>query len=658
MVFFARRVAAAPLNPRATPGSLTEAPMPTFLENTNTGLTRLSRAVNAKLFVAGAVAAGLMAVPTTLDVVGGLFHHPLSSSQELVEFLQVVLVYACLGYVQDQRGHIYVEMFFSRFSERAQQALTCALYGVTAVVFGVITWRLGVLALDKMASREVSMILSIPIYLFVLFAAFGSLMTTVSLAATSLAAWVALFRRPWRAAAFVALVALAVLIASPWWLNAVPWAYHKTMLGAGGMAVLMILLLLGMPVGFAMLSVGFVGMLLVYPFPAPALNMMGVNSYSTAANYMYSVVPMFILMGEFATHAGISSDLFQAANVWLGRRHGGLAIATVAGCAGFAAVSGDSMATAVTMSSVALPEMEKKRYDAGFACATLAAGGTLGILIPPSTGFIFYSLVTEVSIGKLFIAGLIPGVLLALLFMLMVSVYARRHPDKAPRGEKATLAEKVAALRGVTGMVLLIVVVLGGILTGMFSPTQGGAVGASGTLLYALARRRMTWDGFRSSLAATALVTAKLLIILVGVGLLGSFFAVTRVPFELANYVTGLGANRYVVFFGVVVLYIVLGCMINVIPMILLTLPAIFPTIQALGFDPVWFGVVSVILMEMGQITPPVGINVFAMSTAAPHVPMTTIFRNIVPYFCAMLTMVGILLLFPALATWLPGVLL
>lgn len=631
--------------------------MPSLLENISDGLTRLSRTVNAKLFVVGAVAAGLMAVPTTIDVVGGLFHHPMSSAQELVEFLQVVLVYATLGYVQDKRGHIYVEMFFSRFSERAQNVLICALYGGTAVMFGVITWRLGMLALSKVASLEVSMILGIPLSIFVFFAAFGSLMTTLSLVATCLESVVRLLKRGHMPALIVALLLLAALLASPWWLGQVPWAYHKTLLGACGMAALMLLLMLGLPVGFAMLGVGFVGMLLVYPFPAPALNMMGVNSYSTAANYMYSVVPMFILMGEFATHSGISSDLFQTANVWLGRRHGGLAIATVAGCAGFAAVSGDSMATAVTMASVALPEMEKKRYNAGFACATLAAGGTLGILIPPSTGFIFYSLVTEVSIGKLFIAGIVPGFLLAVLFMVMVSIYARRHPDKAPRGEKTTLAEKLASLRGVIGMVLLIMVVLGGILTGMFSPTQGGAVGASGTLLYALIRRRMSWDGFQRSLISTALVTGKLLIILVGVGLLGSFFAVTRVPFELADMVVGLGANKYVVFFGVVVLYIILGCMINVIPMILLTLPALFPTIVALGFDPVWFGVVSVILMEMGQITPPVGINVFAMSTAAPHVPMMAIFRHVIPYFCAMLAMVGILLLFPQLATWLPAVL-
>ncbi len=627
------------------------------LENISAGLTNLSLAINKKLFVAGAVAVGLMAVPTTLDVIGGLFRNPMSSAQELVEFLQVVLVWACIGYVQDLRSHIYVEMFFERFSRRFQHALHCVMFGGMAVVFGVITWQLWKLGLSKIEAQEVSMILGIPIYIFVFFAAFGAFMTVVSMLAALLASTCDLLKTRHLRTTILVIVALALAISSPWWLDSIPWAVHKTALGAGGMAVMLTMLMFGMPVGFAMLAVGFVGMLLAYPFSAPALNMMGVNSYSTAANYMYSVVPMFILMGEFATQSGISADLFQTANVWLGRQHGGLAIATVAGCAGFAAVSGDSMATAVTMASVALPEMEKKHYDSGFACATLAAGGTLGILIPPSTGFIFYSLVTEASIGKLFMAGVIPGLVLAGLFMIMVSIFARRHPEKAPRGEQTTWKEKITSLRGVIGMIILITVVLGGILTGYFSPTQGGAVGASGTLLFAVLRRRITLKAFWEALISTALITSKLLLILVGVGLLGSFFAVTRVPFELADLVIGLGANKYVIFVGVVILYIILGCMINVIPMILLTLPAIFPTIQALGFDTIWFGVVCVILMEMGQITPPVGINVFAMSTAAPHVPMTAIFKYILPYFMAMLAMVFILVLFPGLATWLPSVL-
>lgn len=627
------------------------------MERAGEAVRRASVFLNTKIFVLGVASIGLMVIPTTIDVVGGLFRHSLSSAQEIVEFLQVVLVFSCLGYIQDKREHIYVEMFFEKFPEAIRNALRVALFGATTVVFALVSWRLCLLGFDKMHAMEVSMILEIPIYLCIFFAAAGCATGVLSLFSTTLDALTALLKDGRGVTVLMSLALLAVLLSSPWWLGEFPWATNKGMLGAACMASLLGLLLLGLPIAFSMMLVGFVGMLLVYPTSTPALSMLGSNSYTTAANYMYSVVPMFILMGEFATIAGISRELFATASVWLGHAPGGLAVATVGGCAGFAAVSGDSMATAVTMASVALPEMERAHYDSGFACATLAAGGTLGILIPPSTGFIFYALVTEESIGKLFMAGIIPGFVLAGIFSGIVMLYAIRNPGKAPRGPKTTMVEKFASLSGVISMIGLIALVLGGILAGIFSPTQGGAVGAAGTLLYALVRRRMTWASFITALTSSALVTGKLLMILVAVGLLGNFFAVTRVPFELADMVIGLGAHKYVVFSGIVVMFIVLGCMINVIPMILLTLPALYPTVLALGFDPIWFGVVTVILMEMGQITPPVGINVYAMSSVATHVPMASVFRHIIPYFLGMLLMVGVLLVFPELATWLPGIL-
>jgi tripartite ATP-independent transporter DctM subunit len=355
-------------------------------------------------------------------------------------------------------------------------------------------------------------------------------------------------------------------------------------------------------------------------------------------------------------YSGVSRDLFTAANMWLGRFPGGIAVASVAGCAGFAAVSGDSMATAVTMSSVALPEMRKKNYEPGFACATLAAGGTLGILIPPSAGFIFFSLVTDVSIGRLFVAGIIPGIMLAGIFVVMVVIFALRNPHLAPPGDSVALLEKILSLRKITVMIGLIILVLGGILSGAFTPNEGGAVGAMGTLIYAACARRISWAQVWKSISTATAVSAQLMLILVGVGLLGYFFAATHLPFKLSAFVVGLDANRYVIFACIVLLYIVLGCLVNVIPMMLLTMPAIFPSIEALGFDPVWFGVVTIILLEMGQITPPVGINVFALASIAKDVPMVSIFKRVVPFFFAMLVMTLILTLFPELATWLPEV--
>ena len=631
--------------------------MISLLEKLQQFLADISLAINKKLFPLGAMAIALMALPTTVDVCGGLIGHPLASAQELVEFFQVLSVYGCLGYVQCRERHIYVEMFFEKFSLATRHMLRFSLNGVVAIVFCIMSYRLLILSISKFNSNELSLLLSIPVFIFCVFAAFGAFTTLLALLSTSLNGLLELLKLKNRGHAVLGFIILIALASLPVWAGAYPWAMHKTLLGALGMAVLMLLLLLGLPVGYAMLLVGFAGLLLVYPSPRPAMSMMGLNSYTTAANYAYSVVPMFILMGELAARAGISRDLFSAASTWLGHRRGGLATASVAGCAGFAAVSGDSMATAVTMASVALPEMEKKHYDSGFACATLAAGGTLGILIPPSTGFIFYALVTEVSIGRLFMAGIIPGLILAGLFMLWVYIFARRNPSLAPRGESHTWKEKITSLRNVTGMLILIIMVLGGILFGICSPTQGGAFGAFGTLVFAMSLGRMTIKDAYLACVTTAEITAKLLLILIGVSILGNFFAVTRVPFELADFIIGMGTNKYVFLVGVVILYIILGCMVNVIPMILLTLPALFPTVQAIGFDPIWFGVVVVILMEMGQITPPVGINVFAMSSAAPHVPMMAIFHRIVPYFTTMLFMVLLLTIFPAIATWLPEVL-
>jgi len=422
------------------------------------------------------------------------------------------------------------------------------------------------------------------------------------------------------------------------------------------MVFLFAVLFLGVPIGFGMAITGFLGMIVLNKSLPPSLAMLGIGPYDTGANYMLTVVPMFILMGELAFHSGISRDLFEAASKWFGRVRGGIAMSAVAGCAGFAAICGDSLATAVTLGSISIPEMKKKNYDMSLATGSLAAGGTLGILIPPSVGFIFYAIVTEESIGKLFVAGVIPGIMLAILFILYIAVITRLRPQLAPQGEPYTFREKIIALKGVVGMLALFVVVLGGILSGLFNAIEGGAVGAVGAFIYALAKRRMNFAMLVASLKSSLSITCKLLLILMGVGILGYFLAGTRLPFFLADLISGLGVSRYVVFAFVIIFFLILGCLLNVIPMILLVLPTIFPMITALGFDPIWFGVVCVIMMEAGQITPPIGVNVFAISTSS-GVPMYTVFRGILPFFLCMMLLVVLLVIFPGMATWLPTVL-
>jgi tripartite ATP-independent transporter DctM subunit len=299
--------------------------------------------------------------------------------------------------------------------------------------------------------------------------------------------------------------------------------------------------------------------------------------------------------------------------------------------------------------------MEKKKYSPSLATGSLAAGGTLGILIPPSVGFIFYAIVTEESVGKLFIAGIFPGLLLAGLFMLCIYFMAKYKPDLAPRGESTSLREKLISLRGIIPMLLLFVLILGGILGGVFSPTEGGGIGAVGAFVYALCRKRISRKNLMLAMRETAKLTTKLLMILIGVAILSYFLAATRLPFILADVVTGLDVGRYTIFAAILLLFIVLGCLMNVIPMILLTLPAIYPSIVALGFDPIWFGVITVIVMEMGQITPPIGVNVFALSSVAKGVPMETIFKGVFPFFACMVVCVVILTFFPQIALFLPG---
>ncbi len=612
--------------------------------------------VTKKLAFLGAIAAGVMSVPIFFDVVSRLITgKSIPGVIEIEEFMMILIVFLSMAFVQKNKGHVRIDLVFERLPERARGTLEIFNYVVCLVVFAIMSWQT-VLQTEKKIG-EVSFALGIPISIFFAVAAFGVLLFTLVLLRDLLEEISrCLDKGQWLPIAMGFMIG-ALFIASPFILKMLPGRFSGMPLGIAGMAVLFILLLMRMPIGFAMAVTGFLGMILISRRIAAPLAMIGSGPYHTTASFILAVVPLFILMGELAFHSGISKDLFDTAYKWLGRLPGGLAMAAVAGCSGFAAVCGDSMSTAVTMGAVSLPEMKKKKYSPSLATGSLAAGGTLGILIPPSVGFIFYSIITEESVGKLFIAGIIPGVLLATLFMLSIFFIAKYRPELAPRGERSTLKEKLIALKGVIAMVILFVVILGGILGGIFSPTEGGGIGAVGAFLYALSRKRMTKRALIAAFNETANLTTKLLIILIGVGILGYFLAATRFPFILADVVTGLPVGRYVIFFAVLGLFIILGCLMNVIPMILLTLPAIFPAIMALGFDPIWFGVVTVIVMEMGQITPPIGVNVFALSSVAPDVPLHIIFKGVIPFFLCMILCVIILVIFPGIATFLPDLL-
>ncbi len=597
----------------------------------------------------------IMPLPVFFDVIARfVLRGSIPGCIEIESYILLIIVFLGLAFIQINEGHIRIGFIVSRFPKWVQNILDSFNYLIASLLFLLMSSQLITQGVKKMQDNIVTYSLEIPIYIFWFLGALGVLILAIVVALDFLRALQRSIedqRWPWltlalACACFMLIVPLAGLM---------PTGLSGATTGVLGMCFLFLLLFLGMPIGFGMALTGLLGMTVVYKAVLPALAMLGIGPYNTAASYMLTVVPLFILMGEFAYHSGIGEDLFETANKWLGRLPGGLAMSSVAGCAGFSAVCGDSLATAVTMGTVALPGMRKHKYNMSFSTACLAAGGTMGILIPPSVGFIFYAIVTEESIGRLFVAGILPGVLLAVLFSGMIYVRAKINPELAPRGESTTLKEKIISLKGVIGMLALFVLILGGILGGIFSPVEGGAIGSVGAFVYALIRRRVNKKMIMSSLQESLSITCKLLLILIGVGVLGYFLAATRLPFALADFVTGLEVNRYFIFAAVIIFFIILGCLLNVIPMILLVLPTIFPAIVALGFDPIWFGVITVLTMEMGQITPPIGVNVFAIASVAKDVPMEDIFRGIFPFFLCMIACVVLLVLFPQIALYLPG---
>ena len=597
----------------------------------------------------------IMPLPVFFDVIARLtFKGAIPGCLEIEEFMLLIIVFLGIAFIQIDEGHIRIEFLVSRFPNWAQNILDSFNYLICSLLFALMSYQLIMQGILKIRDNIVTYELEIPIYIFWFIAALGAFLLAIVVALDflrSLQRSLEDHRWPW----LILALAVASFILIPLMIGLVPSGLSGAAAGTLGMCLLFTLLFLGMPIGFGMALTGLLGMIVSYKAVLPSLAMLAIGPYSTGSKYMLTVVPLFILMGEFAYHSGISEDLFETANKWLGRLPGGLAMSSVTGCAGFSAVCGDSLATAVTMGTVALPGMRKHKYNMSLSTGCLAAGGTMGILIPPSVGFIFYAIVTEESIGRLFVAGILPGLLLAGLFCGVIYTRAKINPELAPRGEPTTLKEKIVSLKGVIGMLALFVLILGGILGGIFSPVEGGAIGSVGAFLYALIRGRVNKKMIMLSLHEALSITCKLLLILIGVGVLGYFLAATRLPFALADFVTGLEVNRYFIFASVIIFFIILGCLLNVIPMILLVLPTIFPAIVALGFDPIWFGVITVLTMEMGQITPPIGVNVFAIASVAKDVPMEDIFRGIFPFFLCMIACVVLLVLFPQIALYLPN---
>ncbi len=418
---------------------------------------------------------------------------------------------------------------------------------------------------------------------------------------------------------------------------------------------LLALIFLRVPIGLAMFVTGFVGMWILTGKPNLALARLKTESFTTFSNYSLSIVPMFLLMGYFATLGGMSQRLFKAAESWLGHRKGGVAMASIGACAGFGSICGSSLATAATMSRVALPELKSYGYAGGFSTATLAAGGTLGILIPPSVVLVIYAILTEQNIAKLFLAAFLPGVLAALGYMMAVRFYVWRHPESAGLRAPIPYAERFRALAAVWPVLLVFVAVVGGIYGGVFTPTEGAAVGALGTGVIAWANGGLTWQSLIDSFTDTAKSSAMIFFIILGAGFYNGFLARTRLPQELSSWVVELGAAPIVVLALILLLYLVLGCFMDSLSMILLTVPIFFPVITALDFGmsaehvAIWFGILVLIVVEVGLITPPVGMNLFVINAMDRDTPMGETYRAVLYFVVSDLLRVAVLMAFPVI---------
>ena len=421
-------------------------------------------------------------------------------------------------------------------------------------------------------------------------------------------------------------------------------------IGLLGIALLFMLLATSMPVAFAMTIVGVAGFAAVVNGPA-ALHVLATDYYDTFSSYGLTVIPLFVFMGQVAFHTGISQKLFAAAQSWFGWLRGGLARATVGACTVFGAICGSGPATAATMAAVALPEMRRYKYDPGFAAGTVAAGGSIGMMIPPSVVFIVYGVMTEQSIGKLFVAGIVPGLMIAALFLLTIWLVCTFRPGLAPAATKATWRERFRSLTGVGEILALFALVMGGMFAGWFTPTEAAGIGAAGSVGLALLARKCSFRMLATAMGETLRTSCMVMVIVAGATVFGHFLQITNVPTELAAWMAGLPLPAWGIMLTIIFFYLVAGAFLDALALVLLTIPIFYPVALNLGFDPIWFGVMIVLVTQMGVISPPVGVNVYVVSGMDRAVPLQSVFKGALPFLAALVVAALLLLAFPGIVT-------
>ena len=614
------------------------------------------------LCYAAAILTLIMSIAMVVDLVSRLaFSKPLTGMIELQTYMLVFMAFFSIGYTMLKNQHVAVDLFTSQLSLHVNSILQSIFSIWGTFIFAAMSWLSAARGIEAFESGQISDILTMPFWLLYSAASLGTLLLALALAALLFSHLSGLNRhykdrvKFWTTLALIVAVSLAGIFSAEILKLVLPKLSAPT-IGIIYTTLLMVILLLGFPVGFAMAFAGLTGLFYLVDYRV-AFNVAKVNTYDAVAVYFFVVIPFFLLMGFLILHAGIGAKLYNAGIKVFGRLPGGLAVGTVVGCGGFAAICGDSVASAATMGSVSVPEMKKYNYDDSLATGAVAAGGTLGILIPPSIGFVVYGIITEQSIGKMFMAGIVPGIILTIGFAAAVYVQCLINPKLGPKAEKFPFREIAWSIFEIWPVGALFAAVIGGIYSGILTPTEAGGIGASGALLIALFAKGFNRHKLFDALLEATTTSAMIFTILIGVGLLGYMITLTDLPRSFADYLNGLDVSRYVIYTLILLLYLVLGMVMNIIPMMMLTLPILFPTVVGLGFDPIWFGVIMVIMMEMGQITPPIGINVFVIHGVAKKydVSMATIYKGIIAFVIVEILVIALLTFFPDIVLWLPN---
>ncbi len=593
----------------------------------------------------------------TLNVLTrALFRTPILGVVELEEVMLTIMVFAGMAFTQIEKHHIDIDFFTARLTREHRNLLAAVTLFLCVLLYGALAWQSLAMTATYFHKGLSTISLKLPLWPVLFIIGGGFVLFALATLRDSLASLAQAGRDGLGGLAWLGVAVVTLLCLSPWLLG---WAglqadpFWIKLLGSLGLVVI---LFTGMHIGAALAFLGALGMALLYD-PSAGLGLMRTTPHSSTASYALCVIPFFVFMGEVCFNSGISEKLYRAAYTWVGQLRGGLAMATILACGAFAAVSGSSLATTATLGAVSLPEMRRYGYDDALSTGAIAAGGTVGILIPPSVIFIIYGVLVEQSIGELFAAGVVPGLIFLLYYCVTIAIWTKLNPKAGPPGPRTTFVQKLGSIKDTWEVLTLFVVVMGGIYGGLFTATEAGAIGAAGALLFAFLRRRVTKKNLFKSLLATGRTTSMVFLVVIGTAIYGYFLTSTQLPMDLADWVVNLPVSRMVIFTAVIAVYFVLGCLMGTLPLVFITVPIFAPVMEQLGFDMIWFGVIVVFVAEIGLITPPVGMNVFIMGGMAKDVPLSTIFRGVMPFLVADLVLVLTLAVFPGVALWLPGIL-